>query len=373
MPAPKKYIREIESVKGLVDQGNELLNLTIQDINLGEIELDWENVKIANTTFLGCEMPIELEVKLREKGATIFPKAIGLPYNPYRKSLYTWQELLEGFTPEQDESKDLHIYEHFESFRYSIDINEALSQRIHDHAIDDALRQEVGFDDSGMTEKKCVGVMGGHGAKRDDPVFEKVAKMTKALTEEGFYVMSGGGPGIMEAANFGAYFGGKTDEELKDALETLKVETDFKKAEYIIQAKKVVEKYPEGSANLAIPTWFYGHEPSNLFATAIAKYFSNSLREDVLLATALHGIVYAPGSAGTIQEIFADAAQNHYETYGYLSPMVFFDKKYWTEKYNVMPLLKQLSDGHKYGEMINIFDESQEVIDFIKKNPPAKG
>ena len=228
------------------------------------------------------------------------------------------------------------------------------------------------MDDKGMTEKKCVGIMGGHGAKRDDPVFEKVAKMAKALTEEGYFIMSGGGPGVMEAANFGAYFGGKTDEEMKDALEILKVETDFKKSEYIVQAKSVVEKYPNGAENLAIPTWFYGHEPSNLFATAIAKYFSNSLREDVLLATALYGIIYAPGSAGTIQEIFADAAQNHYETYGYLSPMVFFDKKYWTENLNVMPLIKQLSDGHKYGEMINIFDEGQEVIDFIKSKPPVR-
>ena len=35
----------------------------------------------------------------------------------------------------------------------------------------------------------------------------------------------------------------------------------------------------------------------------MAKYFSNSLREDGLLAIATHGVVYAPGSAGTTQDV----------------------------------------------------------------------
>ena len=33
--------------------------------------------------------------------------------------------------------------------------------------------------------------------------------------------------------------------------------------------------------SLGVPTWFYGHEPPNLFATRIAKFFTNALREDV--------------------------------------------------------------------------------------------
>jgi hypothetical protein len=35
-----------------------------------------------------------------------------------------------------------------------------------------------------------------------------------------------------------------------------------------------------------IPTWFYGYEPPDVFASAMAKYFSNALREDVLLRRA---------------------------------------------------------------------------------------
>jgi hypothetical protein len=40
----------------------------------------------------------------------------------------------------------------------------------------------------------------------------------------------------------------------------------------------------------------------------IGKYFSNSVREDGFLSVAKGGIIYAEGSGGTVQEIFADAA-----------------------------------------------------------------
>lgn len=372
MALPEKLIKEVESAEALLKEGGTLLNLTIQSLDLNEINIKWEDVKLANTTFLGCDMSEEIEITLRKKGAVIYPKIVGLPYNPYRRELYTWQELMEGYDPENDNSIDLQIYTHFNNFRYSADINEALSQRIHDHAIDDALREVIGFDETGMTSRKCVGIMGGHGILRTDPVFTEVAITAKKLAEAGYFILSGGGPGVMEASNMGAYFGGKSDEDLMKAIEILKESPGFKDAGYITQAKKVIELYPEGTENMAIPTWFYGHEPSNLFAQHIAKYFSNSIREDVLLAASLYGIIYAPGSAGTVQEIFADVAQNHYETYGYTSPMVFLGKKFWSEDSLIYQMLDKFSKGKKYNEMISIFDEPDEVVEFVKAHPPVK-
>ena len=372
MPLPNQLIKEIQSINDLLKEGETLLNLTIQNLDLRDVDINWETIKLANTTFLGCDLTEEVEIILRKKGAFLYPKFVGLPYNPYRKDLYTWQELMKGYEPGNDNSKDFKIYTHFNELRYTADINEAMAQRIHDHAVDDALRDIIGFDENGMTKKKCIGIMGGHSVLRTDPSFEKVAITAKKLTEEGYFILSGGGPGVMEAANLGAYFGNKTDEELMDALGMLKEVPDVENDQYIAQAEKVLEKYPNGAENMAIPTWFYGHEPSNLFAPYVAKYFANSIREDILLATSLYGVIFAPGSAGTLQEVFADVCQNHYETFGYAGPMIFFGRKFWNEESAIYPLLKKFSKGHNYHDMLALSDEPDEIIEFIKAHPPVK-
>ena len=50
----------------------------------------------------------------------------------------------------------------------------------------------------------CVTVFGSARIKRDDPHYELGRKMGAAIAQLGFTVMTGGGPGIMEAANRGA-------------------------------------------------------------------------------------------------------------------------------------------------------------------------
>jgi uncharacterized protein (TIGR00730 family) len=50
----------------------------------------------------------------------------------------------------------------------------------------------------------CVTVFGSSRIKRDDPHYELAGKMGAAIARLGFTVMTGGGPGIMEAANRGA-------------------------------------------------------------------------------------------------------------------------------------------------------------------------
>ena len=50
----------------------------------------------------------------------------------------------------------------------------------------------------------CVTVFGSARVKPDDPHYELARKMGSAIARLGFTVMTGGGPGIMEAANRGA-------------------------------------------------------------------------------------------------------------------------------------------------------------------------
>ena len=56
--------------------------------------------------------------------------------------------------------------------------------------------------------KNCVTVYGSARFKEGHPYYELARNMGKALAENGFTVMTGGGPGIMEAANRGAKEGG---------------------------------------------------------------------------------------------------------------------------------------------------------------------
>ena len=123
--------------------------------------------------------------------------------------------------------------------------------------------------------------------------------------------------------------------------------------------------------SLGIPTWLYGHEPSTPFATHIAKFFENSIREDSILTLAFGGIIYTPGSAGTMQEIFQDAVQNHYLSFGFSSPMVFLGQKYWTEEMPVYPLLQHLMETGRYKNLLltltDDIDEVENVLDSFSK------
>ena len=128
--------------------------------------------------------------------------------------------------------------------------------------------------------------------------------------------------------------------------------------------------------SLALPTWYYGHEPSTPFATHIAKYFQNSIREDGLITLAAHGIVFASGKAGTLQEIFQDSVRNYYRSAADpFSPMVFFGKTYWTEKLPAAALLQALFRNagreKEYTDNVLITDDENEAAAFlVRKAPP---
>lgn len=369
---PREHIiKDLSELKKLEQSTLDLTNTTLQGLDLREVITDWTRWTLDNTTLLGCRLPLPLELEARRRGVYIYRAPKGLPYRPFRPSLYTWRELLEGYSDQEDNSKDLQIYHHFSRHRYNPPINEALWQRIHDHSIDDALRELLAFDQHGMTSLRCIGFMGGHSVRRDMPYFSLSAKTAKILTEADYFVVSGGGPGIMEAANLGAYMAGRSEEELEEALAILAEAPHYTSPGYHEKALIVLDRFPTGGDSLAIPTWFYGHEPSNLFASYIAKYFSNSLREDTLLAISLYGIVFAPGSAGTTQEIFMDATQNHYGTFNYYSPMVFLGSYRYQIETMIYPLLKQLAHGRDYARLIYLTDSPEEVLAFLQKHPPV--
>ena len=108
---------------------------------------------------------------------------------------------------------------------------------------------------------------------------------------------------------------------------------------------EVRARWPVASAgrSLSIPTWFYGHEPTNVFATEIAKYFSMHCARTRCSITAEAESVYLPGQAGTVQEIFQAVTENFYAADASLVvPLILVGREYWTDVYPAWPLCSWL-------------------------------
>ena len=339
---------------------------TIDFSNIGE---EFKKCDFKECLFFGCMFP-EGQIERLWKNNYVFP-AFDLPFNVYPSRLYDASVLYEKYEtgkPETyTETYDYQVYQHFMKYgKEEAPIKIALAQRIHDHGITDALYDFL----SGYEEKKVVAIMGGHGIRRDSDAYKKVALLSKKLCELGYLMISGGGPGSMEAAHLGVWFAGKDDDELTNALLLLKRAPDFKHQLWLDVAMEVMYKYPRNKKyeSLGIPTWYFGHEPATPFASKIAKYFANSVREDGLLTIAKGGIIFTPGSAGTMQEIFQEATQNHYKIFGYASPMIFYGKDYWENEVPVIPFFKNLITKGKYQNLLlSCFDSDYEIIDELSK------
>lgn len=249
-----------------------------------------------------------------------------VPFAPYRDRLYSFDELTEGIEAGYDATLDARIAAYYADAPHGE--ADQLAQATHDASISTALDRLLTADGSAV-----VGVMGGHGIARTDPRYAEIAQLGRLLTRAGYLVATGGGPGVMEAANLGAWLAPHPDRALGDALTLLAdVPTpDDHFEDYLILGLAARARWSDGGASLGVPTWVYAHEPTSPFSRHIAKYFANSVRENGLLAIATAGIVFAPGGPGTEQEIFTDAAQNSYTAYNVRSPIVFFDRGYYAD------------------------------------------
>ena len=360
-------IENLKSLKVLLQRESTITYKAFQNLDFTQVEKYLSDKKFSNCLFLGCRLPNGFELKLGD--CFIFPK-LDMPYNCYVNRLYTKDDLYKGYQIGHPETYadtfDQKVYRHYiKTGKNAKDIKETLARRLHDHAMTDALDDFL----SHYNEKNIVAFMGGHSLPRTDPSYKQIAFISKQLTEMGYLMTSGGGPGAMEATHLGAWFAGKPNQELSESIAFLSQAPTYKDTRWLDTAFEVLKQFPKTTyKSLGIPTWLYGHEPATPFATHIAKYFANSIREDGLLTIAKGGIIFAPGNAGTIQEVFQEATQNHYLSFGYASPMIFMDRYYWVEEKPIYPCLQRMLDEDKYKNLIlSIQDDSDAIIHEIQQ------
>jgi predicted Rossmann-fold nucleotide-binding protein len=168
----------------------------------------------------------------------------------------------------------------------------------------------------------------------------------------------------MEAANLGAYLADRSDTDRDDTVDVLAAAPPWATdpAGYMGVADDIRDRFAPGGESLAISAWVIAGEPISQFASHIAKYFSNSIREDGMLAVATAGIVFAAGGAGTMQEIFQDAAQNAYRVFG-RSPMAFLDSHHYCLETGLYPALERQAERLGFADLLSVSDEPKEILD----------
>lgn len=179
----------------------------------------------------------------------------------------------------------------------------------------------------------CITVFGSARFKEDHPYYKMTVEVGKRLQEMGFTVMTGGGPGIMEAANRGAKeAGGET------------------------VGCNIVLPF-EQSANPYVDKWV------NI------KYF---FVRKVLLFKYSYGFVCMPGGMGTIDELFEALTliqTKKIENF----PVVLMGKSYY--EHMMVMLVKMMEEKTIHEEDMKLFlftDDMDEAMEHIEKHAVKK-
>lgn len=353
---------EIEAPQHLrarLEAGAPLAGTRFQNLDLRDFEealLAREDLE--GLIVLGGTITARLAAHLTSRGALVFPAAPHAPVNPYRQTLYTPAELYDAIEQGYSATIDGQAYAWSTQAENAHDAYVSLLQAAHDVSITDAL-------DEWIAGAPVVGVMGGHALRRGSAQYGHAAHLAHRLAQRGLVVATGGGPGSMEAANLGAF--AATPHDLDAALMELAAVPAFEPSieDWVGLAFEVRQRLAHaagsGDRSVGIPTWFYGHEPPNVFCDAIAKFFSNALREDGLLARSTAGVVILPGAAGTVQEIFQAVTPRYYSDDESVPALVLVGRAHWTRTVPVWQALQALGHERALGRAVHLVDGIEEA------------
>ena len=186
-----------------------------------------------------------------------------------------------------------------------------------------------GFERIGMIEP-CVSIFGSARTEPSHKYYKETILLAKKIVQQGFGVITGGGPGIMEAANKGAQLG-------KGTSVGLNIELPFEQNHNLfIDDDKLLE-------------------------------FDYFFVRKVMFVKYSQGFVVMPGGFGTLDELF-EAITLIQTKKSQKFPIILVGSNFWKKCYDWIK--SELVETYKYIsthelDLISIVDSSNEVIEIL--------
>ena len=211
------------------------------------------------------------------------------------------------------------------------EVDRRLLRRTHETLITDvsliASEFLAGFQDVQRIDRPAVTIFGSARVKEGSATYEAARVTARLFAEAGLAVVTGGGPGTMEAANRGAKEGGG-------------LSIGF---------------------NIMLP-----HEQGLNPFCDISRTFKHFYVRKVMFVKAAEGFVIFPGGFGTMDELYESLTLIQTGKIGSF-PVVLFDSDYWGEMLDWVRE-EMLADGLVSPgdlELLHVTDEPQEAVQRI--------
>ncbi|BBL82932.1 TIGR00730 family Rossman fold protein [Thermus thermophilus] len=190
-----------------------------------------------------------------------------------------------------------------------------------------------GFETLSELQVPLVSVFGSARFGEGHPAYEAGYRLGRALAEAGFGVVTGGGPGVMEAVNRGAYEAGGVSVGL----------------------------------NIELP-----HEqkpnPYQTHALSLRYFFVRK----VLFVRYAVGFVFLPGGFGTLDELSEVLVLIQTEKV-HRFPVFLLDRGYWEGLVRWLAFLReQTAVGPEDLGLFRLLDEPEEVVQALKAEAPPR-
>ena len=175
----------------------------------------------------------------------------------------------------------------------------------------------------------CVSIFGSSQVRPGDELYEKAVLIARKLAQNGFNIMTGGGPGIMEAANKGAKEGG---------------------------AKSI-------GANIALPL----EQECNPYAD-IKLEFKYFFVRKVMLIKYAQAYIGMPGGFGTLDEVFEALTLIQTKRIKPF-PVILVGSEYWNGLWDWIrsALLERKMISSEHMDLITILDHPDEVVEAVRR------